>query len=230
MKKTILMIVAIMAMLLMSCGSDQPTLRSAAIMAQDIIKSEFAADCDFEDLDIRGEETSPGSFTVYQRFTTKKYPGDEFVYKIYMDYHGGDWTEASNWSHRGLIVENRITGEQWFGSTTTNTSVATPSSVTPTSEETFERSYDETNAIFAGGDTLEIFSGTDKYARVFTKEPLTNKDLRRIGLDLKNKREKRIVYFHEYGEFARGSEYATYQDGLLFDYRIKETEKAVIKL
>lgn len=229
MKKTLFLIVAVMAMIIVSCGSDKPSLTSAAIMAQDIIKSEFAADCDFEDMDIRGEETSPGSFTVYQRFTTSKYPGDEFVYKIYMEYLGGDWTDASSWSHSGLIIENRITGAQWYG-TQTPTPATTKTTSETTRETSFERTYDETNAIFAGGDTLKIFTGSDKYARVFTEEPLSNKTLQQIGKELKNKKERRIIYFHEYGDFARGSEYATYEDGTLFDFRIKDTKKAILKL
>ncbi len=112
MKKLVL--ITLMLVALVGCtADDQPNLNRAAIMAQDIVTSNFAADCDFDDMDIRGEETTPGSFTVYQKFTTAKYPGDEFVYRIYMEHHGGDWTEASNWSHSGLIIENRITGQQF---------------------------------------------------------------------------------------------------------------------
>lgn len=213
------------ASLLGCVSNEQPNLNRAAIMAQDIVKSEFASDCDFEDLDIRGEETSPGYFTVYQKFTTSKYPGDEFVYKIYMVYLGGDWAEAGSWSHSGLVVENTVTGSQWYGKPS-----PTPATTKTASETSLERTYDETNAIFAGGDTLIIFTESDIFARVYTEEPLTNKSLQQIGKELKSRQERRIIYFHEYGDFARGSEYASYQDGTLFDFRIKDTKKAVLKL
>lgn len=113
--KNIFPLLAFVAILMMTgCDNDQPNLNRAAIMAQDIVTSSFAADCDFDDMDIRGEETTPGNFTVYQKFTTSKYPGDEFVYKIKMEHQGGDWAEASNWSHGSLIIENCLTGEQYY--------------------------------------------------------------------------------------------------------------------
>lgn len=88
----------------------------------------------------------------------------------------------------------------------------------------------ETNAIFAGGDTLEIFDSTNEYVRVFTKRVLTNEELQHICHDLKIQMESRTVFFHEYGDFERGTDYASYMDGTLYDFRIKDTKKAIKKI
>ncbi len=101
---------------------------------------------------------------------------------------------------------------------------------TTVSEDPFVRTYDETNAIFAGGDTLEIFDKTKDYVRVFAKRVLTNEELQHICHDLKIQMESRTVFFHEYGDFERGTDYASYMDGTLYDFRIKDTKKAIKKI
>lgn len=97
-------------------------------------------------------------------------------------------------------------------------------------EDTFIRNYDETNAIFAGGDTLEIFDCTNEYVRVFAKRVLTNEELQHICHDLKMKMERRTIFFHEYGDFERGTDYASYMDGTLYDFRIKDIKKSMKKI
>ena len=84
--------------------------------------------------------------------------------------------------------------------------------------------------IIADGDTLEIDEGTSNYAKVSTVKPFSKEKLIRMGKDLDGKFEPRIVYFHVYGKMERGEEYACYQRGMIFDYREKDTEKAVINL
>lgn len=97
-----------------SCGSGEPTKNQAAFQAQDVIKEQFANDCDFDDMAIRGEQNG-NTFTVYQTFTSSR-PGYErqFVYKAFVDYVGGDVYENSSWDVRTVIVEDKGTGRQWF--------------------------------------------------------------------------------------------------------------------
>ena len=98
---------------LSSCSADGPTKTQAALQAQDVIEEQFANDCDFDDLDIRGEQNG-NTFTVYQQFTSSR-PGYEqqFVYKAFVDYVGGDVHDNNSWDVRTVIVEDSGTGEQW---------------------------------------------------------------------------------------------------------------------
>lgn len=99
---------------LSSCSPEGPTKAQAAFQAQDVVKEQFANDCDFDDMDIRGEQTG-NTFTVYQPFTSSR-PGYErqFVYKAFVDYVGGDVYDDSSWDVRTVIVEDRGTGQQWY--------------------------------------------------------------------------------------------------------------------
>lgn len=114
MKKLLHILSVLAIMVLSACGPDSPTKNQAAFQAQDVIKIQFANDCDFDDMDIRGEQTG-NTFTVYQPFTSSR-PGYErqFIYKAFVDYLGGDVYDANSWDVRTVIVEDRGTGEQWF--------------------------------------------------------------------------------------------------------------------
>ena len=114
MKKLIHLMLMTLIIALSACGSDGPTKTQAALQAQDVVKQKFANDCDFDDMDIRGEQNG-NTFTVYQRFTSSR-PGYErqFVYKAFVDYKGGDVYDKSSWDIRTIIVEDRGSGEQWY--------------------------------------------------------------------------------------------------------------------
>ena len=91
-------------------------LTQASIIAQEFVKDNFASDCDFEDLDIRGEaiEATPGRFKVLQKFTSKKFGSEqEYVYKIFIHYYGGEWEDKNSWDYGQLTIENTSTGEQY---------------------------------------------------------------------------------------------------------------------
>lgn len=91
-------------------------LTQASIIAQEFVKENFASDCDFEDIDIRGEaiETTPGRFKVLQKFTSKKFGSEqEYVYKIFIHYYGGEWEDKNSWDYGQLTIENASTGEQY---------------------------------------------------------------------------------------------------------------------
>lgn len=114
MNKLLQILLMVIFVSLSSCGSNAPTKTQAAFQAQDVIKKQFANDCDFDDMDIRGEQ-SGNTFTVYQTFTSSR-PGYErqFVYKAFVDYIGGDVYDNNSWDVRTVIVEDRGTGKQWF--------------------------------------------------------------------------------------------------------------------
>jgi hypothetical protein len=91
-------------------------LTQASIIAHDFVKEHFANDCDFDDLDIRGESVDmvPGRFKVLQKFKSKKFGSQqEYVYKIFIQYYGGEWEDKNNWDFGQLTIENTTTGEQF---------------------------------------------------------------------------------------------------------------------
>ena len=92
------------------------TLTQASIIAHDFVKDNFASDCDFDDLDIRGEavDAVQGRFKVLQKFTSSKYGSEqEYVYKIYIQYYGGEWEDKNNWDYGELTIENTSTQQQY---------------------------------------------------------------------------------------------------------------------
>lgn len=114
MKKTIYLFTLSLLFIFTSCGDTKPTLTNAAIVVQDDVKIYFAADCDFDDLDIRGQETSPNHFTVYQPFTSSRTGySRRYIYKANAVFNGGDKYLNNNWSISDIIVEDQGTGRQW---------------------------------------------------------------------------------------------------------------------
>lgn len=77
---------------------------------------------------------------------------------------------------------------------------------------------------------LEIYKETENYVIVFTDGQLSTKQLLHIARDLRVRLESRNIYFNEYGYYERGDEYASIVGKTLFDFRIKDTEKAIIPL
>ena len=51
---------------------------------------------------------------ILNKFTTKNAFGvtSEYVYKIWMNFNGGEWEDINNWSYSKLIIENTATGEK----------------------------------------------------------------------------------------------------------------------
>lgn len=86
-------------------------LRRASIIAQDFVEKALGVDCDFESLSYQGEETLiEGRYKVLQKFTAKVNGQDgEFVYRIYVQYFGGEWNDINNWSYGTLEIENTQT-------------------------------------------------------------------------------------------------------------------------
>lgn len=182
-------------------------LNRAAIIAQDIIKSEFNSDCDFDDIDIRGEETSvPNRFKVYQKFSAD---GQEYVYKIFIQYKGGDWSDINNWSYGTLTIENVATGEQKIISGSMKAEEAAAS--------------EEPVSITAGGIVLDIAERKPTAIRLSMERKLTHAEMKAVVNDLKD--QYSIIMFCVDPKTQRGDEYAAYNNGSMFDYETDEIKK-----
>lgn len=182
-------------------------LNRAAIIAQDIIKSEFNSDCDFDDIDIRGEETSvPNRFKVYQKFSAD---GQEYVYKIFIQYKGGDWSDINNWSYGTLTIENVATGEQKIFSGSMKAEEAAAS--------------EEPVSITAGGIVLDIAERKPTAIRLSMERKLTHAEMKAVVNDLKD--QYSIIMFCVDPKTQRGDEYAAYNNGSMFDYETDEIKK-----
>ena len=183
-----------------SSSDEGANLNRAAIIAQDIIKSEFNSNCDFDDMDVRGEETDVADrFKVYQKFSVD---GQDYVYKIFIQYKGGDWSDKNNWTYGTLTIENVLTGEQkiFFGTMEAEEAAAT---VAPAS-------------ITAGGIVLDIAEQQPTAIRLSMERKLTHAEMKAVVMDLKDKYTN--IMFCVDPKTQRGDEYAAYTNGTMFDY------------
>lgn len=184
-------------------SDDQPTLERAAITAQDIIKSLYSSDCDFDDLDIRGEETSvPGRYEVFQKFTSSKSGSErEYVYKIFIQHFGGDWTDKNNWDYGTLTIEDVASGQQEvFKGTMKDREVAVAT---------------EPGSMTVNGIQFNVVEHTPNYVRLSTPKQLSHEDLISVARSIEGDGN---VFFCVDGHTARGEEYASKTGNNLFDY------------
>ena len=180
-------------------SGNEATLLRASIIAQEIVKENFASDCDFDDLDYRGEETvTKGRFKVLQRFTSKR-DGvkKDYVYKIYIQFYGGEWEDRKNWDYGQLVVEEQSTGMQWY----------------------YKGSMKEKDKIEAnnGGKTVngvefEVLH-TANYDKFISDRRLSKAKLIACAKSIKDQYNE--VFFCVSGKVDRGEEYATLTNGLL---------------
>lgn len=196
----ILCCIAILDSCVGSSSDEGANLNRAAIIAQDIIKSEFNSNCDFDDMDVRGEETDVADrFKVYQKFSVD---GQDYVYKIFIQYKGGDWSDKNNWTYGTLTIENVLTGKHkiFFGSMEAEEAAA---SVAPAS-------------ITAGGIVLDIAEQQPTAIRLSMERKLTHAEMKAVVMDLKDKYTN--IMFCVDPKTQRGDEYAAYTNGTMFDY------------
>ena len=96
-------------------SSSNVTVREAGIICEDFVRPlmKYPKEVEFED-NAKGELVKDNLFKVLQKFTAKNAFGvkSEYVYKIFIAYTGGDWTEKNNWVYQQIIIENVSTGEQ----------------------------------------------------------------------------------------------------------------------
>ena len=196
----ILCCIAILDSCVGSSSDEGANLNRAAIIAQDIIKSEFNTNCDFDDMDVRGEETDVADrFKVYQKFSVD---GQDYVYKIFIQYKGGDWSDKNNWIYGILTIENVLTGEQKIFSGTMEAEEAA-ATVAPAS-------------ITAGGIVLDIAEQQPTAIRLSMERKLTHAEMKAVVMDLKDKYTN--IMFCVDPKTQRGDEYAAYTNGTMFDY------------
>lgn len=196
----ILCCIAILDSCVGSSSDEGANLNRAAIIAQDIIKSEFNSNCDFDDMDVRGEETDVADrFKVYQKFSVD---GQDYVYKIFIQYKGGDWSDKNNWTYGTLTIENVLTGEQKIFSGTMKAEDAA-AAVAPAS-------------ITAGGIVLDIAEQQPTAIRLSMERKLTHAEMKAVVMDLKDKYTN--IMFCVDPKTQRGDEYAAYTNGTMFDY------------
>lgn len=85
------------------------------ITAQDFIKQKlkYPKEAKF-DRNVVHETDGYGSAILLGKVTAKNAFGiqSEYVYKIWLDHNGKDWTELRNWTMKKLIMEDVSTGEQ----------------------------------------------------------------------------------------------------------------------
>lgn len=190
-----------------SSSDEGANLNRAAIIAQDIIKSEFNPNCDFDDMDIRGEETFvENRFKVFQKFSAD---GQDYVYKIFIQYNGGDWSDKNNWSYGTLTIENVLTGEQKIFTGTMEAEEAAEA-VAPAS-------------ITAGDMVFDIAEQQPTAIRLSMERKLTHAEMKAVVLELKEKYSN--IMFCVEPKTQRGDEYAAYTNGTMFDYDSNEIKK-----
>lgn len=84
---------------------------AAPEIARTFVKRKFSSNCNFEK-DVVLENTMVSNrYQVMQKFKSN---GQEYVYKIFIQYFDGDVNDVSNWEFNQLIVENLASGKQDF--------------------------------------------------------------------------------------------------------------------
>jgi hypothetical protein len=119
----------------------------------------------------------------------------EFVYKIYIQYYGGDWADKKNWDYGQLIVENTSTREQnvYFGSM----------------KDKDAQAETQNDAIEAGGAIFFVVDKTDDVVRLCNPAKLDKVQLKDAINELKG--QYKTIYFttakdrnHDYVSFING--------------------------
>ena len=91
-------------------SSEDEQYRKASIIAQDFVEEKMGS-CNFESLNYVGEKTLvENRYKILQKFTKG---GEQYVYRIYIQYNGGEWTDRKNWCYGELTIENTKTGQQY---------------------------------------------------------------------------------------------------------------------
>lgn len=84
---------------------------AAPVIARTFVKRYFSTDCKF-DHDVVLENTLVDQrYQVMQKFKSK---GQEYVFKIFIQYFDGDVNDLDSWEFGQLVVENASSGNQDF--------------------------------------------------------------------------------------------------------------------
>ena len=189
-------------------NDDRKGLTRAAIIAQDIIKDKFCNDCEFDTYDIRGEECEvKDRYKVLQQFTSSKYGySQQYVYKIYIQYYGGDWADVNNWDYGQLVIENVSTGKQEY--------------FHGTMKERENVVYGNENVVEISGLKFDVVEKNNNFIRLANDNKLNRNQLKSAILELKDKYKS--IYFCVKPNVDRGKEYAAFTFNTFYDYDSNE--------
>lgn len=79
-----------------------------SIISQDFVKSKlkYPEECDFENMSYQHKRENNYAI-ILNKFTSKNGYGVKisYVYKIWLQFNGGEWNDINNWSYNQLIIE-----------------------------------------------------------------------------------------------------------------------------
>lgn len=88
-----------------------------AIISEDFVKSKLKFPLESKiRTSAHVHEVEGTQAIIMNKFSTKNAFGvtSEYVYKIWMNFNGGDWEDVENWSYTEMIIENTSTGEKEY--------------------------------------------------------------------------------------------------------------------
>ena len=192
-------------------STDSATLTQASIIAQDFVKKNFAYNCVFEEFDIRGgETTTPNRFKVLQKFTSSKFGYEqEYVYRIFIQYYGGEWEDIKNWDYGQLVIEDTSTGKQYIYHGTMK-----------------EKDTITSGTIDVAGISFNIAEQKSNAIRIYINRKLTIEEARKVCKELRSQYD--VIQIATTTAHERGDEYMALSGGYFFEYStntiIKEAE------
>lgn len=183
--------------------SESVNLRKASIIAQDFVKSKlnYPLESDFDDLGYSGEDLGNNRFKVLQKFTTKNAFGvtSEYIYKIFIQYHGGEWEDVNNWDYGQLIIENTATEEQ---------KIFNGNLKSKETKKNYITSY--------AGIVVTVVEQNENFIRFSTPKKLTKKEIKSIINKISSIWNNIQICVEPKTE--RGDEYVSYIEPTIFDY------------
>lgn len=173
------------------------------ITAQDFVKMKlkFPKEAKF-DKNVVHETNGYGSAIVLGKVTAKNGFGvmSEYVYKIWINHNGRDWTDIDNWSMERLILEDSSTKKQ----------------------QVFDnrvKPQNDTNVRNAGkidGIECAVIENNNNFTRITTSRKMTESQIKKAAPILKISTP--LIYFHLPNQKARGEEYAMKNRDLILIY------------
>jgi hypothetical protein len=116
MKKIVLLVfVACLSLSLFAQADAYQSKYKAYIIAQDFVKQKFKYPKEAKfDSNVVHETNGYEKCIVLGKVTAKNAFGvhTEYVYKIWLEHNGKEWTDLNNWTYTKLILEDSATGEQ----------------------------------------------------------------------------------------------------------------------
>lgn len=184
-------------------GNSDEQLRRASIIAGNFVERALGVNCNFESLNYNGEETSVNNrYKVLQKFSCN-YEGveSEYVYRIYVQYFGGDWADISNWAMGSLEVESVRTGKTFRFTGDMKKRAESANSVNR------KESID--------GVAYSVFRTKNNIIFISSDKRLPRTVITKLWEKYKSYWSIRL---HKSGKLAIGEEYIDIQDGTVIDF------------